>query len=277
MNTILPALQLLLNRAQNEQVEIPQELVEEFTSNCVTMLTKQFGEKKEEGYRHRLSAMGKPLCQLQMEKREAPREQSEPFFLMKMMFGDMAESLLVLLLKLAGVKVEATSLKVEWDGIPGELDIIIDGKVYDIKTASPYAFTNKFNSFESLQADDTFGYVPQLYGYAAAKGIPVGGWIVVNKATAEVIVLDAPRGGDAETLALHKIDKARKILDSDAEFKRCYKEEDELFYKKPTGNKVLGFVCGYCPYKNTCWDNISHEDSRVSKAKVKPKKWYVND
>ena len=36
-------------------------------------------------------------------------------------------------------------------------------------------------------------------------------------------------------------------------FKRCYSDIEETFRTKKTGNKVLGFVCSFCPYKLPCW------------------------
>lgn len=275
MNTIIPKLQLLLTKAMKEGVDLPDELVEEYKEACVAALTKQFSPREQEGFRYRLSAMGKPLCQLQMEKAGADREDPEPFFLMRMLFGDLAEALLILLLKAGGVDIGKQHEKVEWDGIPGELDIIIDDRVYDIKTASQYSYKHKFESYESLKADDSFGYITQLYGYAVAKGIPAGGWIVMDKSSGQVKLIEAPTEGDEETLALHKIAKNKKALEDNIPFKRCFEAEEETFYKKPTGNKTLGFNCSYCAYKKTCWPTLSHEESRVSKAKVKPMKWYV--
>ena len=43
-----------------------------------------------------------------------------------------------------------------------------------------------------------------------------------------------------------------------------------------TGNKVLGTVCSYCPYKHKCWgDNIEYLPQQQSKAKNPKFYWYA--
>ena len=58
----------------------------------------------------------------------------------------------------------------------GEYDMEMDGKIDDVKSASPWSYQNKFDSFESLQKGDGFGYIPQLVGYSRPqKKLVVGG------------------------------------------------------------------------------------------------------
>ena len=66
-----------------------------------------------------------------------------------------------------------------------QYDIVIDGAVDDIKSASNWSYTNKFESFDTLRQGDAFGYVAQLAGYAKAADKRAGGWWVVNKANGE--------------------------------------------------------------------------------------------
>ena len=44
-----------------------------------------------------------------------------------------------------------------------------------------------------------------------------------------------------------------KAIKEGKPFKKCYNDIAETFRSKPTGNRVLGFVCSYCPYKLPCW------------------------
>ena len=44
-----------------------------------------------------------------------------------------------------------------------------------------------------------------------------------------------------------------KALENKVPFKRCFNEIEETYRTKKTGNKVLGFVCSFCPYKLPCW------------------------
>jgi hypothetical protein len=67
-------------------------------------------------------------------------------------------------------------------------------------------------------------------------------------------------------------------------FERCFEPEDEYFYKKPTGNKVLNKNCTFCDFRKACWPNLIEAPQVKSKAKfpklvqyVELKKEYVNE
>ena len=49
-----------------------------------------------------------------------------------------------------------------------------------------------------------------------------------------------------------------------------------MFYKKPTGNKVLGRECSFCPYKRPCWGNqLQYLPQQQSKGKSPKWFWYT--
>lgn len=153
-------------------------------------------EQKRGDFRLRLSGMGKSLLTLQCEKlglEKDPRD--EPYLMLKFMFGDMIEALAITLLEESGVVIESeqegVTLELENVKIKGTLDIVIDGKVYDIKTASPFSFEKFKKGLEKLEANDSFGYCTQLACYCEAGGYKPGGWIVVNKVTGEICICDA--------------------------------------------------------------------------------------
>ena len=52
--------------------------------------------------------------------------------------------------------------------IDGTYDLIIDEAVDDVKSASDWSYKHKFQSYEVLKDNDSFGYVGQLAGYAKA-------------------------------------------------------------------------------------------------------------
>jgi hypothetical protein len=163
----------------------------------------------------------------------------------------------------------------------GTYDIIIDDKVYDIKSASPFAFDKKFGEsgggFDKVAKDDVFGYLTQGYLYSEATKKPFGGWIVINKATGEILLSEPPQ--DDSQYRKEAIKKAldnTKALMEDKPFEKCFELEEEMFYKKPTGNKILGTVCSYCPYKQKCWgENIQYLPQQQSKASNPKFAWYV--
>ena len=67
-----------------------------------------------------------------------------------------------------------------------------------------------------------------------------------------------------------------KALMEDKPFEKCFDLEEEMFYKKPTGNKILGTVCSYCPFKQKCWgEDIQYLPQQQSKASNPKFAWYV--
>ena len=122
-----------------------------------------------------MSNVGRPTCQLWFEKNEPESCLPLPTtFVMNMMLGDIVEAVFKGLLKEAGVKYEddaKVTLGLDDDAsVSGTYDIAIDGAVDDIKSASNWSYTNKFESFDTLRQGDAFGYVAQLAGYAKASG-----------------------------------------------------------------------------------------------------------
>jgi hypothetical protein len=104
---------------------------------------------------------------------------------MNMLLGDIVEAVFKGLLRASGVQFEDNNnvtLKLGDDKeIQGEYDLILDDKVDDIKSASPWSYNNKFVNLETLQQGDSFGYVSQLVGYAKGADKDVGGWWVVKE------------------------------------------------------------------------------------------------
>ena len=86
--------------------------------------------------------------------------------ILKFLYGDVVEMLLIHLTKLSGHKVVYEQHQVDIEGIKGHIDCIIDGMLIDVKSCSPASF-NKFKS-GALLIDDPFGYISQLSSYLAA-------------------------------------------------------------------------------------------------------------
>jgi len=199
MNDILHKVQLYLSKATKEPVKISDKLVEEFGEACKSALRKQFTEERRSGFKPRMSNVGRPLCQLQMEAQNIKGEGQPYNVKMRNTFGDLIEALSIFVLKSAGVKIEdeQKSVKYKFNGsaIEGRYDVKINKKIWDIKSASPYSFKNKFGEaggFETVVKDDAFGYVSQGYLYSESEKLPFGGWIVINKSTGEWVVCETP-------------------------------------------------------------------------------------
>ena len=261
MTDILSKVQLYLDKVAKEPVKISDKMVEEFGEACKSALRKQFSEERRKEFKPRMSNIGRPLCQLQMEAKNIKGEGQPYNVKMRNTFGDLIEALAVFVLKSAGVEVkdEQKNVKYKLNGssIEGRLDVKIDSKVWDIKSASPYSFEKKFGTaggFEEVVKDDAFGYASQGYLYSESEKIPFGGWIVINKSTGEWTVCETPLADDHYKVnAIKAAKKNIKALEKDLPFKKCFDDIEETYRTKKTGNRVLGTICSFCPYKLPCW------------------------
>lgn len=262
-----------------EAPPVDDALIDQACTDFRNALVKQFTRDGGRDFTVRMSNAGRPRCQLWWQKNH-PENASKPSydFIMKMLLGDVIEVLALLLMRGAGIPVESYHgrVELELDGdrsIQGEYDVVIDGKVWDIKSASPFAFEHKFKDFETVRADDSFGYMAQGFGYAKASGMPFGGWIVINKSTGEWKFIEADNQYQEEYTEVIK--DTIDYIATDAGFERCFQEIDETFRKVPTGNKYIAKDCMYCDYKYSCWPTLQYRRVEASQAKNKPWRYYT--
>ena len=232
-------------------------------------LKRQFaGGNKRDGFRLRMSNIGRPSCQLWFEKNRPETALPRPTtFVMNMMIGDIVESVFKGLLTEANVEYKDSDnvvLKIDDDNtISGSYDLVVDGAVDDIKSASDWSYKYKFDSYESLASGDSFGYVGQLAGYAKASGYKAGGWWVVNKANGQFKYVPANIDMDKE---LDKVKQSIKAVES-KDLVRCFEPEPETFRGKETGNMVLNKNCTFCSYRQSCWETLQELPAQMSQAK----------
>lgn len=271
-----------LQRATNESpLDIDYEqLIEEAGESFKQALRKQFVEPRRD-FGIRMSNVGRPSCQLWMQKHHPEEQEKKPYdFIMKMLMGDALEVISVFVMKAAGVTIDEASgkcsLALDDRKIDGEFDLIIDGKVWDVKSTSPYSFQNKFKDFNTLAEDDTFGYVAQGFGYSEATGKPFGGWIAINKVTGEWKFVEADDTLEKREEVLGSIKDTYDLITSDAsEFTRCFDDVEETYRRVPTGNRYICRTCEFCEFKHACWQNLQFRESTASQAKTKPWKYYT--
>lgn len=290
MSNILELVELYLAQAIDGKSSMSEETIKEFTERCEKSLRRSFNDHEEKNDASlRASNVGSPLCKQQLAHSGATKDEAwnGPYHAMQMLLGDLIEHACIAVLRSAGVNVETVDEPVELDvegaRIKGTYDIKIDGKIYDIKSASPYQFKYKFNAhnaFQKMREEDPFGYMLQGYFYAEADKSDFGGWIAVDKSTGKMTVVETPLVDAAyRKEALTKLRSNVKAILTKAPFKRQFQAEDEKFGKSLTGNKILSTTCSYCPYKSTCWakEGLTHTATTKSKA-VSPKKvWYVGE
>lgn len=276
-----------LQQAMRGEAVLSPSVLEEFASDCRQALEKQFNRDPQ--WRIRMSGLGRPLCQ-QVCGRDGVEEDIEYNAILRFLIGDLVECAVMAILKGAGIKiVEAQGkceLEIASEKVQGTLDLImedeVDGaKVWDVKSASPFSFKQKFGKgYENLKKDDPFGYVMQGHLYAESKGLDFGGWIVVDKSSGQIEFVQAPHDQteDREEY-LTEAGKVVEALMSNYKPKKPPMEPEEESYKVRgetvyTGNKLLNKQCTFCGYKRHCWPKAVQHPKVTSQAKIKPNAWY---
>jgi hypothetical protein len=263
------ALHQYLDDATNGKSSMSAKTIAGIKKDIGEALKRQFGSRtKRRKFQLRMSNVGRPTCQLWFEKNQPEKSHPLPTtFVMNMMLGDIVEAVFKGLLREAKVKFDDSDkvfLNIGNQKVSGTYDLVLNDAVDDIKSASDWSYRNKFESFDTVSADDAFGYVGQLAGYAKAVGKKAGGWWVVNKANGSFKYVPADNIDVDKEVA--KLEENVKKVESN-KFERCYESEEETFRGKPTGNRVLSKTCSFCRYKHACWETLQELPSLVSQAK----------
>tara|TARA_R110000737_G_scaffold36297_3_gene55663 strand:- start:423 stop:1277 length:855 start_codon:yes stop_codon:yes gene_type:complete len=271
-----------LSNNEGDDLHVDDQWIEDAGEYFKDTLRRQFS-RKQEAPRLRMSNIGRPSCQLQMAMAGKPEVRKPYNFFIRMVHGDIIESVMEVILRIAKANITGgknrVEMKVSNTLIKGEDDIDIDHKTYDIKSCSPYAYNNKWaKGYAGLKSDDSFGYIGQLYGYATGQGKEPGGWIVVDKSSGEVSVVEAEMDAAEKTRVKDMITETVKTIEEDRPFKRCFEPQDEKFGRNFTGRKRLNpSTCGFCDHVKSCWPNAEYKPQPESKAAKQPHFWYVEE
>jgi len=272
------AIHQYLEDATKGETQMSESTIDRIGEEIKDALKRQFaGGNKRDEFRYRVSNIGRPSCQLWFQKNQPEKALPRPTtFVMNMMLGDIVEAVFKGLLSEAGIKYQDnTEVELVLDKdttVTGTYDIVIDGAVDDIKSASDWSYKYKFESFEALKDGDSFGYIGQLAGYAKASGKKVGGWWVVNKANGQFKYVPASNMDLDEEI--NKIKETIKVS-KQKELVRCFEPEPEFFRKIPTGNMVLNKNCTFCEFRTTCWETLRELPAQMSQAKEPKMVQYV--
>ena len=272
------AINQYLEDATSGKSSMSEETVQQIGKDVMDSVRRQFGGgNSRDEFRLRMSNIGKPTCQLWFAKNKPEKALPKPTtFVMNMLLGDIVEAAFKGIITEAGVayddKDNFVELELKEDTIKGSYDLIMDGALDDVKSASDWSYRNKFESYETLSKSDPFGYVGQLAGYAKATGKKVGGWWVVNKANGNIKYVPAS-GLDLDV----ELDKIQKTVDTvnKNEFERCFHPVPETFRGKPSGHKILNDNCKFCDFRFECYPEMQELPSKVSQARVKPTVSYI--
>ena len=272
------AINQYLEDATSGKSRMSEETIQQIGKDVMDSVRRQFGGgNKRDEFRLRMSNIGKPTCQLWFAKNKPEKALPKPTtFVMNMLLGDIVEAAFKGIITEAGVAYEDednfVQLELNEDTIHGSYDLIMDGALDDVKSASDWSYRNKFESYDTLSKGDSFGYIGQLAGYAKATGKKVGGWWVVSKANGNIKYVPAD-GLDLDT----EIAKIQDTVDTvnKNEFERCFNPVPETFRGKPSGNTILNPNCKFCDFRFECFPELQELPSKVSQARVKPTVSYI--
>ena len=272
------AINQYLEDATSGKSSMSEETIQQIGKDVMDSVRRQFGGgNSRDEFRLRMSNIGKPTCQLWFAKNKPEKALPKPTtFVMNMLLGDIVEAAFKGIITEAGVAYEDednfVQLELNEDTIHGSYDLIMDGALDDVKSASDWSYSKKFESYDTLSKGDSFGYIGQLAGYAKATGKKAGGWWVVNKANGNIKYVPAD-GLDLDA----EIAKIQDTVDTvnKNEFKRCFNPVPETFRGKPSGNTILNPNCKFCDFRFECFPELQELPSKVSQARVKPTVSYI--
>lgn len=271
-----------LSNDEGEDLVVDDTWIEEAGEQFKDTLRRQF-RRQPEDFRLRMSNIGRPVCQLQMAKAGAEAKRKPYNHIVRMIHGDIFECVMDVILKIAKANITGGKNKVELElagqTIKGEDDIHIDNKVWDIKSASPWAYEHKWSrGYEGLKKDDSFGYIGQLVGYAKAQGVEPGGWIVGNKSTGEIMVVPMAATPGEIDLTMMEMNRTVAAVSNDMPLQRQYDAIPDTFSGKPTGLRRLDpKTCGFCDFVQACWPNAVYKKHPNSLAKNPPSYWFLEE
>lgn len=168
--------------------------------------------------------------------------------ILKFLYGDLVELLLIFLAKESGHDVTHEQARVELDGVGGYTDAVIDGIPVDCKSASPYAY-QKFENGGFL-FDDPFGYIKQISGYAHVLDNKDNGaaFFVADKVAGDLCIATV----DPMTIEMNppgpRIAQLKKVVAQPEPPARCYDPVPE----GKSGNMKLPVGCSYCEFREEC-------------------------
>ncbi len=208
----------------------------------------------------RMSSIGQPCQRKLWYSINSKNEDTlpSPDNLLKFLYGDVLEDLLLSLAEAAGHTVEGYQDTMEVLGIKGHRDAVIDGVTIDVKSASNFAF-EKFRNHD-LEKEDPYGYLTQLASYTyAAKDDPLvkdkdgGAFLAINKVTGELVLdyYDFKSMGlldEVPSLYTHRKELVKEVVPPP--------QGHKTVKDGTSGNMKLDKPCVWCPYKQECWKKL---------------------
>ena len=230
-----------------EAVKFNEEDLEAFADAVKFSVISALSRKKREG-RMRLSLIGHPERKIWNEVKNVPKQALSGPTLVKFLYGDILEQLLILLVKTSGHMVTDNQKEVLVNGVTGHQDALVDGVLVDFKSASPHSF-KKFKDGTVID-DDPFGYIAQLSAYAYANKIKKAGFLAIDKSSGEIVFCPIHEMDMIDPVG--RIAFLNKLIEKDTPPPHCYPPVAD----GKSGNEKLAIGCAYCDFKKACWPSL---------------------
>ena len=227
-------------------------VLEEFQNEILHGVTRQVFEKRVSRPTLRLSSLGKCIKQQAFNVLDYPKKPLNARAKMTFLFGDVVEAIVVALAKSSGVNLHSEQKEVDFYGVKGHIDgIIDDDTLFECKSMSPFGY----DRFIRNGIDNQGGYISQCQAYMHGLGLKQACLVVVNKATghiAEQII--KPNQSYIDNL-ISNIDTISSLREGNITLDQLPRIDtiEETYYKKKTGNLKLDWRCSYCDYIDYCW------------------------
>lgn len=265
-DTLIPDINTLLKEvAKGKGINIPPEKLAEFGSNIAVKLNDALigrGKRKRPPKTLFMSEVGKPCRrQLWYEVNKGDNnfdiEHLQPKAIIKFLYGDILEELVLILCELSGHKVTDKQKGVEmklpkgWV-LKGRMDAKIDGEIVDVKSASTQSFIKFTKGID--RTNDPFGYISQLQAYNVAEDVEPGektSFIAIDKQNG-TLVKDTHK---ADSMIMNKKDLEELVttMESKTPPPRGFAAQETSYQ-----NECLSIPCSYCHWKYECWKDANN-------------------
>ena len=246
-------------------VPISDKAFEDFGKACAKALKRQMQPKVTPSKgRVRMSNLGRPDRILYYEVNNPDKKElCSASNRIRFMYGDLVEELVLFLMEASGNTIENKQQHIKLTVGSGEHEATLNGgcdgtsrgTVFDIKSASSYAFNNKFKP-GGLEASDPFGYRTQLAAYMTDNSVHTGsgtpGFIVIDKTSGEM--KECSPALPAAYEVRERYEHVLLVTESDIEPPRCHPPEP----KGNKGNMILGKECSWCDFKQHCYRDANN-------------------
>lgn len=237
-----------------EPVDISHEAAEEFGKELADIIVARLSESRAKDGTLRVSNLGRCTRQLWYEAHgELDPEELRPETRIKFLYGDLIETMLLFLAKVAGHTVERQQEEVDINGIKGHIDGVVDGVLVDVKSASGRAF-QKFKE-NTLEENDSFGYMEQIAGYSRGLGGLDVAFLAMNKETGALALTPFSADYLASIIDVGQLaEDCKNAMVSDNPPERPYEPEPH----GKSGNMTIPKApCHYCSRKQECWNDAN--------------------